>query len=516
VDLRYRRVPALPKLAWLAVVDRDADSVRVHHGSDVEVRDDFFIEGAWNGRFEDGDFATTDCIFGTGAVARKDSVTFVSSATTTDYLYYRQSDRAVAVANSLPLLLAHLGDSLDPAYSGYDRINDSITEGIRSYVRRLPTRGGTVTRLMYDNLLVTADGIEEVEKEMPPPFRSFEEYHAYLAGNYELIAKNARDACRRHPMAIFSTQSRGYDTTAMNAIAAKVGIDKVFTVTKGKGAGFFADRDQHAQVDDDGTEVCKALGLECVRIDRRAFETDFGDEYLYYATLHSNQDANLKEINTRIASVAMLLTGTLGEIWYTLKSYYRDRLHTVTPDLVRGDLGGHGLTEVRLVAGFVQLPLPYIGARRREDIFRITESPTMAPWRLDTEYDRPIPRRIAEEAGVPREFFGQRKIASVVEFAPPHVPYGEGLRKEYLAFLKHHRLLSGWQCRFVPRVRRLNSVLVFARRHAWVYYMERIVSRLLGRDYKVPILWRRLDGSVFCFCVNKRARDYSRMLSSPA
>jgi hypothetical protein len=517
MDLHYRCIPALPKLAWLAVVDRSGpDGVRVYHGPFVEVHDDFFIEGVWNGPFAEGDFARTDCIFGTGAVVRHDGITFVSSATTTDYLYYCRSERAVLVANSLPLLLAHTADSLDPTCTGYDRINSSITEGIRSYVRQIPTRCGTVTRLMYDNLFVSADEIREIEKQMPPRFGCFDEYFAYVKGNYGLIAKNARDVGRREPMAIFSTQSRGYDTTATNAIARDFGIDRVFTITKGKGAGRFADRDRRAQVDDDGTEVARILGLECVPIERRAFEVDFTDEYLYYATLHCNQDANFKEINKYVDRVAILLTGTLGEIWYTWRSYYQHKPNAITPDLVRGDLGGHGLSETRLIAGFVQVPLPYIAARRREDIFRITESPDMAPWRLNTSYDRPIARRIAEEAGIPRGMFGQRKMASVVEFAPPHVPYGDSLRKEYLAFIKEHRLLSGWKRRCLPLARRVNALLTFAgsNRHRWIYYVQRAASHLIGREYKFPLVWNRLDGSVFCFCVNRRVKDYDRMLSS--
>ena len=36
----------------------------------------------------------------------------------------------------------------------------------------------------------------------------------------------------------------------------------------------------------------------------------------------------------------------------------------------------------------------------------------MEPWRVHTNYDRPIPRRIAEEAGVPRELFGNKKRAA--------------------------------------------------------------------------------------------------------
>jgi hypothetical protein len=38
----------------------------------------------------------------------------------------------------------------------------------------------------------------------------------------------------------------------------------------------------------------------------------------------------------------------------------------------------------------------------------------MKPWRLGIEYDRPIPRRIAEEAGVRRDAFGIQKMAVTV------------------------------------------------------------------------------------------------------
>ena len=48
-----------------------------------------------------------------------------------------------------------------------------------------------------------------------------------------------------------------------------------------------------------------------------------------------------------------------------------------------------------------------------------TPSVEMAPWRLGTSYDRPIPRRIAEAAGVPRQAFGQRKKAVVRAYAYP-------------------------------------------------------------------------------------------------
>ena len=42
-------------------------------------------------------------------------------------------------------------------------------------------------------------------------------------------------------------------------------------------------------------------------------------------------------------------------------------------------------------------------------IHPINRSPEMKPWCVVGNYDRPIVRRIVEEAGVPREPFGNRK-----------------------------------------------------------------------------------------------------------
>jgi hypothetical protein len=167
--LRYRFAanPSLPKLSWVADVNRADETVSIHHGPFVEVRENFFVEGVWNGEFEKGDFGATDCVFGTGAVLGDRSVLFVSSASTTDYLYYQETADRVVVSNSLPLLLSRIEDSLDPHFTGYPRINDSIIKGINDCIRDIPTRNGTVKRLMYRNLEVSHARLAEVEKEMP-------------------------------------------------------------------------------------------------------------------------------------------------------------------------------------------------------------------------------------------------------------------------------------------------------------------------------------------------------------
>src|SRR5262249_10330785 len=148
-------------------------------------------------------------------------------------------------------------------------------------------------------------------------FTCYNDYYSYLVGNYRLIVDNVRDPNRKFRIQVFSTQSKGYDSTASNAIAAKFGIDKVFTITKGKSPKHFATRDQNTQVDDDGKAICDSLGLNSVPIDRRSFTREFEQEYLYYAVLDNNQDANFNEIMKYVSDVSVILTGTLGEMWYT-------------------------------------------------------------------------------------------------------------------------------------------------------------------------------------------------------
>ena len=71
-----------------------------------------------------------------------------------------------------------------------------------------------------------------------------------------------------------------------------------------------------------------------------------------------------------------------------------------------------GYSEFRLRVGFAHVPVPRIGTRYPATLNRISRSTELAPYSLGGSYDRPIARRIAEEAGVPREAFGQVKTAT--------------------------------------------------------------------------------------------------------
>jgi hypothetical protein len=139
----------------------------------------------------------------------------------------------------------------------------------------------------------------------------------------------------------------------------------------------------------------------------------------------------------------------------------------------------------------------------------------MAPWRLGTWYDRPIPRRIAESTGLSREMFGQVKMASVYELVTPRLPFGESLRREFLDDLVAQGTLSRWQGALLPLGRRWNRVLATttARRHRWNYYAQRAVAKATGRPFAFPLAFRELNGAIFRFCVNRIALQYRAALS---
>ncbi|UVT15553.1 MAG: hypothetical protein H8K04_17390 [Nitrospira sp.] len=499
----------LPLLAWVAHTDRLNGIVTLTHGLRVEVRRSFFIEGVWDGPFDLGEFGTTDCVFGSGGLLIEDSVRFVPSTATTDHLYYDDAGDHVIVSNSLPLLLAHTQHCLDPHYQEYAAICHSILDGIHDYRRDIPTVGGKVRRLMYRNLEITQDRIIELEKQMPPQFTSFKQYCDYMQGSYTRIAANARDKARTWPLQIVSTQSKGYDSTAVNTLARSSGIDKVFTVPNAKSKRSLAHHEENNLADDDGGEICAALDLPCFRINRRAFVENFDQEYLYYCALHHNQDANLMDIGNQLSTVSVLLTGVIGELWRPKAD--KVEWPCLNPDLRHGDLGGSGMGEWRLVVGLIHLPLPFIGARRRAEIVEITESAEMDPWRMRNSYDRPIARRIAEEAGVPRHLFGQSKMGSVVLFSDPSIPYGKALRREFFDYLVNEKIMLRPTTWVWPIVRWVNTMLQvsYLRRVSGIYLMERVLSKMTGQLVRFPRLWSKLDGALYCFCVNKTARKYS-------
>lgn len=499
--------PAVAQLCWVAFVRPADGAVRVLHGSGVEIDSSrrFFVEGAWAGPFG-LPFDSVGTFFGSGAcVSKSGALVFVSSMATTDWLFLHEAEGEIVVSNSLPALLAAAGDALIPTCTEYASINSSIVAGFRAYCRQLPTRHGHITRVMSHDLVVDHRGVEWQEKPLPPSFANYEEYVGYLETELARLFVNARDSRRVRPLAVWSTQSRGYDTTAVNALCAPLGVDRCFTVRQSKVVERFADEAQDLEGDvDDGTEICDVLGIPCVGIDRRLFASgDFPEESQFLAGLGDNSDYNLLGILRSCTVPTLLLTGCLGELWYPFDPHYADQPHMLDDTYRRWDLGNHGLTEVRLSAGVCQVAVPYIGARRRTDIMRITGLPDLDRWRIGGTYDRAIPRRIAEERGVPRSLFGRTKLASVVEFTKPRLPYGADLRTAFTNYLVEEGVAGKHVLQLLPAVHWVNRVAASPNRFRALALLRRAIGHFDIRAYSyTPQFMTRLNGAVFSFAVN--------------
>jgi hypothetical protein len=68
-----------PPCCWLAPCRIGEAAIEVIHGQRVEVDSNAFSEAVWAGRFEDGDFDTTDVVFGSGGRIRENTGTRTSA-----------------------------------------------------------------------------------------------------------------------------------------------------------------------------------------------------------------------------------------------------------------------------------------------------------------------------------------------------------------------------------------------------------------------------------------------------
>jgi hypothetical protein len=102
-----------------------------------------------------------------------------------------------------------------------------------------------------------------------------------------------------------------------------------------------------------------------------------------------------------------LLTGYWAGRDWAMADRHEYALH------VPATTAGTSLTEFRLRADFFDVPLPVFGAAQPMDAPTLLELPEMDPYRVGGSgyYDRPIPRRLIEEAGIPRGSFATRKRA---------------------------------------------------------------------------------------------------------
>lgn len=401
-EIRFQPDPqaSIPCLSWCARWRQGEPAIRLCHGRGVEAEETNFFEGAWSSELAGRDFAGALFFAGSGGRITAEGPQFATSTHTLAALFLLRQGKEIIVSNSLVFLLMQAGDDLDPKYKFYTYDLGSIMEGLRHYVPSIPTRGGRRVEIYYFcNVQINGQGeVRRQEKPLPPAFSSYADYYAFLEAQVRAVAANASDGQRRIRYEPISTISSGYDSAVASFLAQKVGCRQVITFPQSRGMG-----------PDSGREVAERLGLEVLEFDREEYRKHEGSEVDFLATGTGGEDMVMAPLADLFAG-KLVFTGFYGLIW--------DRVNEEAgPDLLKSDASGCSLEEFRLQAGFIHLPVPYIGCRRHLDLMRISSSSELAPWCTGNDsYDKPIPRRILEEGGIPGRLFGQKKRGATQPF----------------------------------------------------------------------------------------------------
>jgi hypothetical protein len=476
----YKRIVGLPKLAWLAEVDLRTNACTVRHGEGVETHSEWAVEGVWDAPFENGAFHQSENFFGSGVRQEGARLYFAPSTAVTDRLLWAQHGQRIIVSNSLPLLLAFLGAKLDPAHD-YGRESLTSLLGIRRYERRFHLIHPDIDAAfqLYHDRLVVEDGRVTIHTYgHGETFATYEQYIARLRGVLAALAENYRSPRRRHRFSTFTTISSGYDSTAVATLVKDLDVDVCFGSARSNTPlpHWLAPK----VAVDNGLPNAERLGLRCeVLDDRKSQVTE--DELFFLAPSTADAEIIFHSLARHIAKrcdAAVVFTGYHGDkVWErtTPEQYLGE-------DMIRGDTSGLNLGEIRLHAGFIHVPVPLILAQSIRSLVAISGSDAMRPWRLDNSYDRPIPRRIAESAGLPRASFGMVKKAVTKHYAFPMNP---ALRRKFFHFLERPEL-------FGYAFNILNQV-VFRARRAWLYATIRDRRKILQTYTPRAVFWREMD-----------------------
>ncbi|MDF1553851.1 MAG: hypothetical protein P1P84_12345 [Deferrisomatales bacterium] len=415
-------VPDWPKLAWVARLSAGEKSAEVFHGPCVEANARWCVEAVWDGPYEKGGFDRSDLVFGSGVRCRGGDIIFVSPGSTLDRLWYHHLGDTWHVGNTLPGLLSVADVSLCKEGVAYSRLMDSITRGVIGYERAVPCSRGDLGVVYFNNLFWNGHRLEEIDKpDTAPRFDTFDTYVRYLEESADGLSANLGAAQRSHRVSSLVTVSQGYDSSLAAVVAKRMGCRH--SVTIGQSSSFWRGSDS-------GEEVARYLGLECATFPRKARCYPYEESVWAVSGRAGILNWALFDYPEPLS---LFLTGPYGDkMWGRTPWEYSDPF-----EFTGLSLGGIG--EFRLYRGVFHCPLPFWGMRHLRELWEITASQPMQSWSIPGDYDRPIPRRIVEEAGVPRGAFGQRKKNTSHDEALLW-PYGNEAAESYRRFLRDRGL----------------------------------------------------------------------------
>lgn len=424
MELRFFEQPNLPTLAWCAHFQKGGNEVNVFHGSGVETRKHCFFEAAWNGPYEDFDPVNTSILCGTGAAVQGDSIFFTASTDRFIPIFSIQKHNQLFVSNSPVFVMAVAQETPDDDYPFYPyRLLHIKRMGLHCLDGHLPLQSGMHMDIHF-SAIIQVDHDGQLHFRTHPPGeqpRDYASYYRVLLAGLKSVLDNAADIRRKNPRVPISAISRGYDSTAATVLAAQAGCKTSYS---------FIDHGRTPPSIDSGKDNAVLLGMEHREYSRWYYLDLPGMPELEFALWGLAMSTPLLALQEELKN-KVLISGHFGDVLseqYILNSDNLALQNTKLP-------AGLGETEFRLRVGYLTFAPATISARHNRSLAAIIQSAEMKPWSVGGEYDRPLLRRIAEEAGLPRASFGQKKTGGGHSHFGIKSVLSPGSLKDYERFL---------------------------------------------------------------------------------
>lgn len=401
--IEQQTLPNAPRLAWSATVIPNDETVRVLAGKDVLHDGAVFWEGLNLSPNHPGAALEHPFPLSTGGVAGADDVAFWTPGHILDRLFVVECDGHIVVSNSLPFALRTAGTSLVP-----DSLHYPWHLGhIKAHCQSAPLTRGRLRIVSNANVSIARSGVIEVSAKRVPP--AFDSYGAYLSQLHALMDEvgEANRQATGGAYRYIATLSSGYDSTAATVLGKRIGLSDAISIVDSRGGGIG---------DDSGEALASVMGLSVKTGRRTDYQAAGWDAERLFYVFGLPEDIYMYPFREHL-NRTLLFTGIQGD-----QMWNRER-GTSLGSTWSWDPGGCTMQEFRLRTGFVHLPPAAFGWQHTERLRSIARSAELQPWSLDNDYDRPVPRRIAEEAGVPRELFGMKKKAVSITMGIDHLDY---------------------------------------------------------------------------------------------
>jgi len=424
------RIENLPVLAWGAVFTKEQNSVVVYCGVQIEIRDQVIIEGAWNDCYENSSPLDATVVCGSGGMCFPDHAKFWAGTDNIYPLYSVRKNNQLFLSNSAVFVMSLSTEQPHSSYPFY-------YEDFISIVRLGFKPDGKLRLASKNNLNIHFSHILEIDRNLnvsfhrhpdTKPLTDFKSYRSLLGDSISQVLENAGDFRRQYPYSSIAACSKGYDANAIAVLAAEAGCTEAIT---------FCDSKRANSSLDSGEEIARYLNLKLNTVDRWAYMVS--DDLIEFAIVPYGMSSPYKGIENQLKK-KILITGHTGDsIWGIKKSaeFVNSRASWAKFN------SGYGLLEYRLRIGMIVFPPCQVGSIHNHDIHRIMTSKEMQPWSIGGKYDRPIPRRILEDAGINRGEFGMKKYASSQVNIARSGMHPESFHKSYDQFMTERREIVG-------------------------------------------------------------------------